>query len=244
MEAEAFFSRVREAARAGQAYRVTADSDSRQTGGRPRAGYGGAGDDPVARLAAEVELVGGRAQVVADFAEARAALERLLEQFAPRQALCWRHPVLERVGLAEILAARGVGRLDYDSLVQLEPAERRQKMLAADLGISSTTLAVAETGTLAVASGPGQERLASLAPPRHVALVAADQIVPDLFDLFGEGPLAIRPESLPSNWTLITGPSKTGDLELKLTTGVHGPGEWHVIVVRELPEKGVGNFER
>lgn len=232
MEAEAFLSRVREAARAGQAYRVTADSDSRRADGWPRVGYCGAGDDPVARLAAEIDLVGGRAQIVADFVQARSALERLLEQFAPRQALCWRHPVLERVGLAEVLAARGVECLDFESLSQLEPAERRRQMLAAEIGISSTTVAVAETGTLAVASGPGQERLASLAPPTHVAVVAADQIVPDLFDLFGDGPLALRPESMPSNWTLITGPSKTGDLELKLTTGVHGPGEWHVIVVR------------
>ena len=232
MEAEAFLSRVREAARAGQAYRVTTDSDSRRPDGLPRVGYCGAGDDPVARLAAEIDLVGGRAQVVADFVQARSALERLLERFAPRQALCWRHPVLERLGLAEVLAARGVERLDYDSLSQLEPAERRRQMLAAEIGISSTTVAVAETGTLAVASGPGQERLASLAPPTHVAVVTADQIVADLFDLFGDGPLALRPESMPSNWTLITGPSKTGDLELKLTTGVHGPGEWHVIVVR------------
>lgn len=244
MEAEAFLSRVREAARSGRAYRVTAESDSRRAEESARVGYCGAGDDPVARLAAEIELVGGRAHIAGDFVQAREALERLLDQFSPRQALCWRHPVLERVGLVDVLAARGIARFDYDLLSQLEPDERRRQILAADIGISSTSVAIAETGTLAVASGPGHERLASLAPPTHVAVVAADQIVPDLFDLFDEGSLAIRPESMPSNWTLITGPSKTGDLELKLTTGVHGPGEWHVIVVRSVSEKGIGNFER
>ena len=42
---------------------------------------------------------------------------------------------------------------------------------------------------------------------------------------------------MPCNVTLITGPSKTGDIELQLTTGVHGPGKWHVIVVRETAER-------
>jgi L-lactate dehydrogenase complex protein LldG len=92
-------------------------------------------------------------------------------------------------------------------------------------------VAVAETGTLAMASRPGAERVASLLPPVHVAVISADQIVPDLFDLFATMQKSL-PE-LPSSWVLITGPSKTGDLELKLTTGVHGPGHWHVIVARE-----------
>ena len=54
---------------------------------------------------------------------------------------------------------------------------------------------------------------------------------PDLFDALARirDP---RSGSMPCNVTLITGPSKTGDIELQLTTGVHGPGKWHVIVVR------------
>ena len=56
--------------------------------------------------------------------------------------------------------------------------------------------------------------------------VAVWEILPDLFDLFPAG----RSE-LPSSLTLITGPSKTGDIELKLVTGVHGPGGVHVILI-------------
>ena len=65
----------------------------------------------------------------------------------------------------------------------------------------------------------------------HVAIVERSQIVPDLLDAFAmlhERGLS----NLPSNITLITGPSKTGDIELQLTTGVHGPGKWRVIIVR------------
>jgi L-lactate dehydrogenase complex protein LldG len=72
--------------------------------------------------------------------------------------------------------------------------------------------------------------MASLVPPVHVAIVEAAQIVPDLFDIFAayQG----REQELPANLTLITGPSKTGDIELQLTTGVHGPKNWHMIVIR------------
>ncbi len=103
-------------------------------------------------------------------------------------------------------------------------------MLACDIGISSADCAIAETGTLMVCSRPGQERLASLLPLMHVAIVERQQIVPDLIDAFGllhERGL----ENLPSNTTFITGPSKTGDIELQLTTGVHGPKHWRVILV-------------
>ena len=70
----------------------------------------------------------------------------------------------------------------------------------------------------------------SLLPPMHIAVVERRQIVPDLFDAFqflAAGGL----DNLPSNITWITGPSKTGDIELQLTTGVHGPGKWRVIIV-------------
>jgi len=103
-------------------------------------------------------------------------------------------------------------------------------MLSADIGITSVSLAVAETGSLVMMSQPGQERTASLLPPVHVAIVERAQIVPDLFDVFAQ--LEKRDTDLPSNLAFITGPSKTGDIELTLTTGVHGPGKWHVIVVR------------
>ena len=74
---------------------------------------------------------------------------------------------------------------------------------------------------------PDQPRTASLLPPVHIAIADRSQILPDLFDLYER----LDPLQMPSCVTHITGPSKTGDIELKLVTGVHGPGEVHVIVV-------------
>jgi len=225
MSRETFLVRVRESAAAGRAYRVHLRDDL-----PPDAGYCGAGGDPLARLADEIRAVGGQAEIVADTAEARTALARLLEQHAVRLALCWQHPALDRLGLSEVLAERGITRLDHAALSAHDQPEQRRLMLAADVGISSVSFAVAETGTLALASAAGQERLASLAPPVHIAVVEASQVVPDLFDLF-ERIAAEGWEPMASNWALITGPSKTGDIELTLTTGVHGPGAWHVIII-------------
>jgi L-lactate utilization protein LutC len=222
---EAFLARVRSAAAAGRAHRVHLRSDLPE-----RVGYCGAGADPVARLIDEVNAVGGQAHRAADLAAARDILANLLALYAPRSALCWRHPLLERLGLGELLATHQVAALDHEALYPLAQPEQRTKMFAAEIGISSVSLAIAETGTLALASRPGQERLASLLPPVHVAIVEASQIVPDLFDYFDRLE-ADGLASLPSNFVFITGPSKTGDIELTLTTGVHGPGKWHVIVI-------------
>jgi L-lactate dehydrogenase complex protein LldG len=139
--------------------------------------------------------------------------------------------VLDRLGLPELLSSRGIERWTHARLVPLPHDEQRSRMFAADIGISGVTWAVAETGSIAMASGPGTERLASLLPPVHVAIVERHQLLPDLFDLFQKYD-AKGGGTMPSNLTMITGPSKTGDIELRLTTGVHGPGVWHVIVVR------------
>jgi L-lactate dehydrogenase complex protein LldG len=98
------------------------------------------------------------------------------------------------------------------------------------LGISGVDFLVAETGTVVLHSGPLQPRSLSLLPPVHIAIAERKQLVADLFDVF-QPPENNQPSSLPSCITFITGPSKTGDIELRLVTGVHGPGEIHVILI-------------
>jgi L-lactate dehydrogenase complex protein LldG len=188
------------------------------------------GVDLLAEFVVEVAKAGGRPVVATDHAAARDELLNLLRSYEPRSALCWRHPALERLGLAEFLREQRVEQVDAESTAALSFESRRAKWLAADVGITSCECAVAETGSLLMAHAAGNERVASLLPPVFVAVVERSQIVPDLFDVV-EHLQPRLPERLPSNLTFITGPSKTGDIESKLVTGVHGPGKWHVIVI-------------
>ncbi len=107
--------------------------------------------------------------------------------------------------------------------------ESREAFFQADLGLSGVDYLIAETGSVVLLSRPGQPRSLSLLPPIHIAVAERRQVLPDLFDLFT--PLGIKPGELPACVSIITGPSKTGDIELRLVTGVHGPGEIHVVLI-------------
>jgi L-lactate utilization protein LutC len=95
-----------------------------------------------------------------------------------------------------------------------------------DAGITNVQAAIAETGTLVCTSGEDLPRGLSLVPPIHIAIVFETDIVPDMIDFLPRlsGPL-------PTNVVLITGPSKTADIEGVLITGVHGPRAVEVVVV-------------
>lgn|SRR5262245_19152630 len=222
---DAFLARVRQATEMGRQYRVHVRPIAEEIG------YIGAGGDLCERLAMEVNAVGGEAFLVSELAAATEQLQKLLAEAGAASAVCWQHELLERMGLRGLVEAAGAKLIDHDELSRLPEAEQRQTLLACDVGITSCDWAIAETGTLVVCSRPGQERVASLLPPMHIAIVERRQIVPDLIDAFRLLDERGLVESS-SNVTLITGPSKTGDIELQLTTGVHGPGKWWVIVVR------------
>ncbi len=231
MNREEFLARVRHAAASGRRFPAEhapqADCHSRT----PAADESPSDPPPVLladRFVAEVSAAGGRTLVAHSWEEAQALLHQVLDQLQPATALCWQHPHLEQLAVEAILAARGTQYLHYGTLSQLPPAAARQAMLEAHLGISAANWALAETGTLVLLSGPGSERAASLLPPVHLAVVHEGQILWDLFDLVER----LEPASLASNLVLVTGPSKTGDLELQLTTGVHGPGTLIVLLVR------------
>lgn len=97
---------------------------------------------------------------------------------------------------------------------------------AADVGITGVESAIAETPSLCLSSGGKHRRLASLAPPVHIAVLRAEQIVPDLLD-WG----AAHKGDMPAAETLVSSPSKTGDIELVMVLGVHGPKEEHIIIL-------------
>ncbi len=96
---------------------------------------------------------------------------------------------------------------------------------AADVGVSGAVAALAETGTVVIRSGSGRSRLATLLPPVHIALVAEAQLTANLFPW-----TSARGEAWPANVVLVSGPSKTADIEQTLSVGIHGPGRLIVIL--------------
>jgi L-lactate utilization protein LutC len=93
----------------------------------------------------------------------------------------------------------------------------------ADLGVVGALYGIAATGTVVFHAGRARGRSASLLPPAIAVVLREDAIVADAGEIFRH--MAERlPEGLPSQLVLCTGPSKSGDIELELTTGVHGPG--------------------
>jgi L-lactate utilization protein LutC len=194
---------------------------------RGAVGYQGAGPDVVARFRDEFAAAGGQTRVVPDRLAAAAAVLELVQQSGARRVLLGRGRCVDTLGLEGVLQGLGVLVLPAEGLA---PEEQRGAFFAADVGVSGVDYLVAETGSLALLSGPGRPRSLSLLPPVHVAVAERAQLLPDLFDLF-EARLWAERQGLPSCLSLITGPSKTGDIELRLVTGVHGPGEVHVVLI-------------
>jgi L-lactate dehydrogenase complex protein LldG len=100
------------------------------------------------------------------------------------------------------------------------------------VGISGADAALAATGSLVISSAPSQPRLTSLLPPLHIAVLPADRIVPDLESWLAEQrKTGLEHFRRAAQIVLISGPSRTGDIEMELVMGVHGPGELDIILV-------------
>ena len=157
----------------------------------------------------------------------------------------WRHR------LAEAIMARRVRRLlaDWQSdagraLAQALPsgvdwvaferpieAWKEELFTTIDAGFSVADAAVAATGTLIFASGARAPRTVSLVPPLHCALVHAERIHADLPAALAAGRWS---DAMPTNLIMVSGPSKTADIQQTLAYGAHGPKELVVVVV--LPD--------
>ena len=110
-------------------------------------------------------------------------------------------------------------------------AELRVIMEASDLAITGVDYAIAETGTAVIIPRAGASRLVSLVPPVHLAIVERGQVLPSLDELFTLRRDDFLKGDLGSYMNLITGPSRSADIEYQLITGVHGPGEVHMVLV-------------
>jgi L-lactate dehydrogenase complex protein LldG len=153
----------------------------------------------------------------------------ILHQRNARQIIAWDEADLEPPGLLAALAEAGIQR--QESRLSADRAERQARLAELDdvpVGLSGAQGGLADTGSLALVSGSGRGRLASLLPPVHIALLPAQKLYPSL-PAFLAAHSSATDEG--SNLVFITGPSRTGDIEMTLSMGVHGPREVHAIII-------------
>jgi L-lactate dehydrogenase complex protein LldG len=188
-------------------------------------------DDAVARLAAKdgdvVERF-ARSAIEAKFLFDRVPVDRIASDLVEflRLNRCEKvgiptSDLLTQLRIPEAIEAAGMKLLRWNES-SLDAA------YDLDCGVTDVYAAVAETGSLVIRPDANHGRALSLVPPIHIAIVEPGKIVADLIDLFAQ----LAAESRAPNITLITGPSKTADIEGALVTGVHGPGVVRVYLLQ------------
>jgi L-lactate dehydrogenase complex protein LldG len=173
----------------------------------------------VERFQQALAAVVGQSSIVANETEAALAIEEVIEKAKAR-----------RIALSDApLVGRVLQRVRTTAL--LLPNCQPPALFDCDLGITSAQWAVAETGTLVLESETERHRLASLVPPVHAVLIYASQIRQSLAEVL-ETLSAQGKDAISRTVTLITGPSRTSDIELTLAIGVHGPAQLHVVIIQ------------
>jgi len=170
----------------------------------------------IANMLRAVEALAGKTHRAATGADARAYVGAVLDG---KTAVASNAPYLRECGILQLAGVQS-GFTDA--------AELRALCATVDVGITSADYTLADTGTLVMLASPAEARLISLLPPMHIAVVPKERVLPGLDELLTILPL---PAEQTSSMVLITGPSRTADIEQILVRGVHGPGEIHVVVV-------------
>jgi L-lactate dehydrogenase complex protein LldG len=174
-------------------------------------------DAEIDRFLAEVTKLSGAAQRL-DPSRMESAIRILVAEQNIRRATVWDTPGLKRLGIADALGSLGV------ELVS--PNAGKHEMALCELGVTEADYLLAETGTLVLSSSAEKPRAVSLLPRIHLAVVRPDMLRDDLHQVFAE--------AKGSNYLVfITGPSRTSDIELIVTLGVHGPKSLYVWMAEE-----------
>jgi L-lactate dehydrogenase complex protein LldG len=180
-------------------------------------------EDPPARFLEELDALGGHGRRVENLEEAREHVLSLAREREAKRLIRWDVEELEELAVDGPLREAGVEVVLWRDLEDF-----REVAAKADIGLSTAEGAIAETGSLILTSGPGKGRTVTLLPPTYVAVVPADRVlrtVPEAIERYAEA------GGLPANVCFHTGPSRSGDIEMSLFVGMHGPGDVHVLLV-------------
>jgi L-lactate utilization protein LutC len=190
-------------------------------------------DALLARFTAELERLRGQVCVVDGDDAARDMVLELLRGHKAEHILAWDFAHIPVAGLRDAIMEAGICITHPDLHDKAVRPEVAASIKGAQAGLIGVDAAAATTGTLIVSTGPGKGRTPTVLPPALIAVVAFEQLIPRIEDWVARE----RANGLPTitgsaNVCFITGPSRTGDIEMQLVLGVHGPGIVQVIVKR------------
>jgi len=172
----------------------------------------GTTDSEIQLFLAELKKLSGVGQQLSPSGIAQ-ALKTLVAENNIHKATAWNTPRLNQLQITNHLATLGV------ELVS--PTVDKHEMALCDLGITEADYLLPETGTIVLHSAAEMPRAVSLLPRIHLAIARPEMLRPDMHRVFAEGK--------DNNYLVfITGPSRTADIELTTTLGVHGPKELFV----------------
>lgn len=170
--------------------------------------------------------VGGEPRLCTHIEEALEGIQDLIAGAGYRRVavsdhkMCRRHRLAQ--ALSDLLPAVSVWKEEGDSEMQGSRRQNSRQLAQADLSITGADFLIAESGTVLVSSA-GSSRQISLLPTAHLVLATPDQLLPDLAAVFRQMGTAPEEGRLPAALTMITGPSRTADIEKVLIKGAHGP---------------------
>ena len=173
-------------------------------------------EDRIRSFTERVEALAGRVHRAAPPDDAR---QYVAARIAGKTAIASNSPTLTDCGIATLPEVQS----GFTSA-----SDVRALCATADFGITGADYALADTGTLVMLSSQQEARLISLLPPAHIAVVPQSKLLANLDELFTVLP---DPAAVTSSMVLITGPSRTADIEQILVRGVHGPGDFTVVIV-------------
>jgi L-lactate dehydrogenase complex protein LldG len=182
------------------------------------------------QFAGELEALSGKFHIVPR-ADLTNFIVQVLRERGATELLMWRADQLTAPEVVIGLRTAGVTVRDGEL-----PRDAARSAGVADVaritaGLTGADAAIAETGTLALLAGPGRPRLASMSVRTHIALITPEQLYPSLAAWLASRKDLRDELRTRAALTFITGPSRTADIEMTLTVGVHGPAEVLVVLV-------------
>ncbi|MBP7687929.1 MAG: lactate utilization protein [Thermoflexales bacterium] len=161
----------------------------------------------------EVEKLGGKTRRITELADLHEALKELVKAEEVKKATVWQTAELKAWGVEDALRSFGVEIVS--------PYAPNREVAECELGITGADFALPETGTLGLRSTIEQPRTVSLLPRVHLSLIQKSCLRVDLQPIFEEA-------KYDDYLVFVTGPSRTADIELTVTVGVHGPKTLYV----------------